>query len=357
LEHNSETDRSFSRRHGEVAEEAKATDERHRQEATQHDFERGVMYERSGDGDGTVTFRRPAANAGPGQNQSEEHLPRIGRERYVQQLETRLTTTNATTTSALHRVRGSLGKREAPDLIRAMVSARETRVQPNGDDENQRHGRRDSSGEPVLPVGGTRRISTGPMGAPEPPIRRQRQVLLPCCSCTRHSTCKVRSIGTKPGCPCRDAHRPCVSCACKLHCTNFVGTAQPTKRTAPKGKKGVTAFFRPSAAARLPPAPLTTPTRQNSTACASPVPTAPAADAATLLATATPLPEEETATEEAPPAADQSADADETPTADIAENPPPPPPPPTRTADTPVPTPPTPVEATAGRVADPPPLP
>jgi hypothetical protein len=101
LEHNSETERSFWR-HGEVAEEAKATDERHRQEATQHDFERGVMYERP-DGDGTATFCRPAANVGPGQNQSEEHLSRIDRERYVEQLETRLassnTTMNATTTT------------------------------------------------------------------------------------------------------------------------------------------------------------------------------------------------------------------------------------------------------------------
>jgi hypothetical protein len=66
LEHNSETERSFSRRHGEVAEEEKATDKQHCQEATQHDFEWVVMYEYPGDGDGTVTFRRPVAN-GPGQ--------------------------------------------------------------------------------------------------------------------------------------------------------------------------------------------------------------------------------------------------------------------------------------------------
>jgi hypothetical protein len=93
LEHDSDTERSFMRRHREVAEEEKATDERRRQEvqdATQHDFERGITYERRGDGDGTVTHRMPGPNHGHLQNQSEGHLSRSDREEYSAELEPRL---------------------------------------------------------------------------------------------------------------------------------------------------------------------------------------------------------------------------------------------------------------------------
>jgi hypothetical protein len=60
-------DVSFLRRHGD---EEKAEDGRRRQEShesTQHDFDRGILYERHGDGDGTVTFNMPPPNdGGPG---------------------------------------------------------------------------------------------------------------------------------------------------------------------------------------------------------------------------------------------------------------------------------------------------
>ena len=41
MECDPETERGFLRRHGENADAEKATDERRRQEAAQHDFERG----------------------------------------------------------------------------------------------------------------------------------------------------------------------------------------------------------------------------------------------------------------------------------------------------------------------------
>ena len=73
LEYNSETERSFLARHGQVVNGEKVTDERRRHEATQHDFERGIVYERPGDGDGTVTSRL-VPNGPLLMNQSEGHL-------------------------------------------------------------------------------------------------------------------------------------------------------------------------------------------------------------------------------------------------------------------------------------------
>jgi hypothetical protein len=132
-------------------------------------------------------------------------------------------------------VSGSLGKTEAPNLIGTMAAARATPVQPNGNDEKQRHGQRYSSSEPVLPVRSTRRNSTGPTVAPEPPIHRQRQVLLPCCSCTRHSTCKVKSIGTKSGCA--SAHSLVAPVRMPIGLVSLV----PVSCTSPtlKGDKGI----------------------------------------------------------------------------------------------------------------------
>jgi hypothetical protein len=104
VEYDSEAERGFLRRHTEVVEEEKAADERLLQEfheATQHDFERGGMiYERPGEGDGTVTHRVDPNGSVP--NQSEGHLSRIDREGYVSQLETRLASaTNDTINDAI----------------------------------------------------------------------------------------------------------------------------------------------------------------------------------------------------------------------------------------------------------------
>jgi hypothetical protein len=120
LEYNSETERSFLARHGQVLQAEKATDERRRHEATQHDFERGIVYERPGDGDGTVTSR-PAPNGPLLTNQSEGHLSRAGREMYMQQLETRLAATSSNTNDSTNAINSETfppdwGKRLAANL-------------------------------------------------------------------------------------------------------------------------------------------------------------------------------------------------------------------------------------------------
>jgi hypothetical protein len=57
---------------------------RARQEEEQADFSRGITHARtSGDGDGTITFRRPGPNE---QRLSEGNLSRIERERYAEDL-------------------------------------------------------------------------------------------------------------------------------------------------------------------------------------------------------------------------------------------------------------------------------
>ena len=61
----------------------------------QDDFSRGITYERSGSGDGTVTYRTP--NANNVRNQTEGHLSLHGREMYMEQLETALVATTTTT--------------------------------------------------------------------------------------------------------------------------------------------------------------------------------------------------------------------------------------------------------------------
>ena len=73
---------TFMARHPELQVKAERV-RRVQQEDEQADFARGITHARSGDGDGTITFRMP----GPNEHRlSEGNLSRIERERYAEDI-------------------------------------------------------------------------------------------------------------------------------------------------------------------------------------------------------------------------------------------------------------------------------
>ena len=52
------------------------------------------------------------------------------------------------------------------------------------------------------------------------PSSRPRTSMVPCCDCTRQSTCYSKPSASREGCACRAASRRCVSCTCFRQCRN-----------------------------------------------------------------------------------------------------------------------------------------
>ncbi|OEU05815.1 hypothetical protein FRACYDRAFT_258026 [Fragilariopsis cylindrus CCMP1102] len=54
----------------------------------------------------------------------------------------------------------------------------------------------------------------------EPPARRRRIDVSPCCTCSRNSTCQQAPTDNKQGCKCKAAGCRCISCLCLRNCRN-----------------------------------------------------------------------------------------------------------------------------------------